>query len=256
MLAVTLLIAGCSPIYYAPNAHNVPLFTEKGEASFSGSCEIMDQSTGGNIQTAVALSDHISIMAGGFHVKTEYTNEFDSDKQEVSKGYLVELGAGYFDAFNVSSKMNLVLETYGGMGFGKYDNSTRVPSYFDYNSAWTDYYARNASYQRYFIQPSLGLKSAYFEFALSARFAGLTYTNYTVDYDAPELPLDNWSLLLEPGITLRAGFKNVKIQSQIGLSLNLNNPDLIQEHFYFSLGLYFNIGPEDPAGNNNRIGTE
>lgn len=250
LLAFPLLFAGCAPIYYAPNGHNVPLFSGKSQAGISASYEIMNRSTGGNIQTAIALSDHIGIMAGGFLVNTSYDDEFSifEEEDKVCKGHLVELGTGYFTTLNSGSKFDFIMEAYGGMGFGKYDNTTEVPSDFDPSTS-SNFYATNASYQRYFVQPSMGLKSEYFECALSMRLAGLNYTDWDIDYDEPNLPLETFSLLFEPAITLRAGFKYAKFQAQFGFSSNLNNPDLIQESFYVSLGMYFNLyGAGSPAG--------
>jgi hypothetical protein len=256
VLAIIILVAGCSPIYYAPNGHNVPLFSDGGQAGISASYEIMGRSTGGNLQTAVAVSDHIGIMAGGFLVNTSYENEFDlsEEEDETCKGHLIELGAGYFETMNSTSKFDFILEAYGGMGFGKYDNTTEVPGSFDPSTS-DNYYARNVSYQRYFIQPSFGLKSDYFEFAVSMRLAGLNYTKYEIEYDEPHLPLENISLLFEPAITLRAGFDFVKMQAQFGFSFNLNNQDLIQEHWYVGLGMYFNLtGSDKTAGSNDLAG--
>jgi hypothetical protein len=253
LLAIPLLFAGCSPIFYAPNGHNVPIFSGKNEANITASGHIMGRSAGVNVQTAVACSDHIGIMANGFHVKTEYDDSewWEEDSEEVSTGYLFELAPGYFTPLYSGSKIDLILETYGGMGFGRYENTS--DNFGHDESPWPS----RASYHRYFIQPSFGLKSAYFEVALSVRLAGLNYTNYKIDHDElPYLPLEKFTTLLEPGLTLRAGFKNFKFQAQLGFSINLNNEDLIQEYSYFSLGLYLNLSNPNNPGADSHTGTE
>jgi len=89
------------------------------------------------------------------------------------------------------------------------------------------------------------------------RVAGLTYTKWEIEYDEPDLPLESYSILFEPAITLRAGFKYAKMQAQFGFSSNLNNPDLIQEKWYISLGMFFQLtGSDKAAGSGNTTGTD
>ena len=74
-LSVVLLVASCAPVYYAPNAHNVPLFSEKNEATVSASFAILDNPepmTGTDLQLAIAVSDHVGIMANGMFTKAEH----------------------------------------------------------------------------------------------------------------------------------------------------------------------------------------
>jgi hypothetical protein len=50
-------------------------------------------------------------------------------------------------------------------------------------------------------------------------------------------------MFLEPGITVRAGWKSVKVQVQAVYSRYLNNPRLyIGEEYHFSLGLSCTLG--------------
>jgi len=68
ILIIHLVIVGCAPVYYAPNAHNVPLFSEKNEATISASYAVLDNPgpmTGTDLQLAIAVSDHVGIMANG-----------------------------------------------------------------------------------------------------------------------------------------------------------------------------------------------
>jgi hypothetical protein len=239
---IPLVMAGCAPIYYAPNEHNVPLFTEKKEVRVSASYQALQNSKGGSFQTALSVSDHIGIMMNGLLVKSVYDEYFLSgqDKESLCRGNLLEFGTGYYTVLDRRLKSDFVFETYGGIGFGKYRNSTA-----------SDIWPYEASYQRLFIQPSAGLKSKHFEVAVSTRLAGLNYSNYRMNSGQTCETLEKFTLLLEPAITLRAGFENVKVQLQSGLSFNLNNPELEQEYFYFGAGIYIELKPwiKNPPGN-------
>ncbi|MCX6255020.1 MAG: hypothetical protein NTV31_11165, partial [Bacteroidia bacterium] len=87
------------------------------------------------------------------------------------------------------------------------------------------------------------------DIALSTRICRLSFTNiYKNIYGNTDLvnelnTLSNKNhLFLEPAVTLRGGWKNVKVQFQAAYSGYLNNPELyFGEEYHISIGLYVAI---------------
>ena len=147
------------------------------------------------------------------------------------KGNLIEAGVGFFKPIG----KHFVFETYGGFGQGSVTNNSRIGR-------------STFKLSRYFIQPSIGFTTPWFDIAASARFCELSYNQLdsgkTISTDKTELDYitDNkTSLLFEPALTIRGGWKYIKCQMQLGLSQNLTNPDFQQEVFNFNLGVYVAI---------------
>ena len=227
-LAVLLILTGCTPYYYAPNMHNVPLFQGKNEFRLDFSGSTGHEYSGYEVQTAVAPADHFGIMLNGFRVKKD-----NNINDRWGKGYLVEGAIGTFIPWDKHS----IFEIYGGMGYGNIENG-----YNDQSSSLLDF-------NRIFIQPSVGFTSEYFDLAISSKICGLKYNNIKLHGNIESDDLENityinqhpLSILFEPAFTLRTGWKYLKIQFQMGFSRNLNNPDLKQENLNMNLGLYLNF---------------
>ncbi|PCH67245.1 MAG: hypothetical protein COC01_06195 [Bacteroidetes bacterium] len=223
-IAVLLLLNSCS-IYYAPNAHNVPLFKGKDDVRIS-----IIASHGGydykgtEIQGAYAITDKIGLITNGFIAHAE-----DDNSPKSGEGSFLEIGAGYYKPLNKF----FVFETYNGIGAGEVYNMYRDRS------------SSTVNFLKYFIQPSIGFSSKVFDAALSSRFCALHYYSIQsnsmentgnllgLKYDVP--------LLIEPALTLRLGWKNVKIQGQYGLSFILNNPEFDHDGLNLNVGLYIGI---------------
>ncbi|MCZ2100798.1 MAG: hypothetical protein LC107_04585 [Chitinophagales bacterium] len=227
-VSLLLLITSCKTKLYIPNGSNVPLLQEEKELKIVGS-------TGGNLQAAYAVTNHIGLMANGFWT---YRSADDTDRpgNKKGEGSLVELGAGYFDRFN-----DFVFETYAGAGLGRLD-------YKDTENGKN--YSSNGT--RLFVQPNIGWTSKYIDIAISGRLAGLKYYDFLADgYSQEELDQeflhkdlveDNLWVFFEPAITLRGGYKYIKAQIQYGISKKLNSGDLKYDNTYFNVGFVFDLG--------------
>src|SRR5690554_4628941 len=161
---ITLAFSACSPRYYTPDAHSVPLITDKGEAS-------LNLSGNGNrveFQGAYGIGEKIAIKADGGLFWQEDNNDGNG-----GSGEFVEVGLGYFKQI----RNHWVFETYGIVGFGSMEN--HLPSTVDqYPLTKGDI---SANILRYGIQPNFGFKSKYFTAAVSSRFVNLTYDNIKGD---------------------------------------------------------------------------
>lgn len=225
-----LVMAACSPKYYVPNTHNVPLLEEKGQINLAvhGNANQLD------VQAAAGLSSNIGLMVnGGFFFPK------DDNNGNGGSGKLGEVGLGYFTKIGDY----MVFETYGLLGFGSVEND--FPSTLPGNPSTTGII--NANIFRAGIQPNIGYTSQYFSAAVSARFVSLNYSNIRgslIFNGVDQLTyLENHksSFLVEPALTVRAGLENIKLQAQLSGSWNLSHNDFPQENALLTLGLFVKI---------------
>lgn len=227
-LSLAVLLVACSPKYYTPNTQNVALISQKGETD-------LNVSGNGNqveFQGAYGVSDNVAIMAnGGLFIPS------DLDNGNGGSGNFIEFGVGYFEKV----KDDFVFETYGIFGFGSFEN--HLPSTTSANPQTEG--DLSANIVRIGIQPNFGYKSEFFEAGISTRIVSLNYSSIEGDliFDGTNQPTylkDNSShFLLEPALTLRAGLENIKLQLQVGSSINLTDNDFRQDHSFATIGLNF-----------------
>lgn len=236
-IVATVSLSGCYSIYYAPNAHNVPLFREKKEARFSAAYCVAEDGTGYNsvhgleIQSAYAAGKNFAIMINDFTAQSMESDDSYSSGIRHGTTHLIEAGAGYFKPL---ARKKLTFEVYGGMGTGGFKNHFQAET----DTSTTVYSSVN--FKRYFIQPSIGRSSTHFGIAFSTRLALL---NYNI---SPEVGLHRTYFLLEPCFTIRAGWKGVKFQTQILLSNNITDRDFPQHHLNVNTGIYLSLPLKKP----------
>jgi hypothetical protein len=222
------MLSSCTHKYYAPNTHSVPLFQQAGEAHAAGILWTGSEVSGAEVQGAYALTNRIGVMAnlitgrGGHEVKS-------------GRGYLLEAGSGYYKSVGGKG----VVEAYAGVGAGRVKNH-----YYTGQSSMVSLF-------RLFVQPSIGYTTPYFDCAFSARLAWLSLLNPRggVQGVPNSSEIYYWeyvrqhprSLLLEPALTIRGGWKYCKLQLQLGLSGNLSHSAFPQEDVNLSLGLYMSL---------------
>jgi hypothetical protein len=227
--AMAIALSSCTTTLYKSNAVNTPLFHEEKQTRISAGP--------GNVQAAYAITDHVGIMGNIFWEKYEKDNKDNS-------GNLIEVGAGYFTPI----LPDMIFETYGGIGLGKISfdetlnagqNNTRKRNY-DVNG------------MRWFIQPGIGYANPYFEAAFTPRFSFVSFSNFSSSgYTAEEIEKENldkntientmW-MFVEPAITLRGGYKWIKLQAQYGVTLKANGADLNHGDDFFNISLIADIG--------------
>ncbi len=211
---IIFLNSSCVHYYYAPSSNNVPLFKEKGEARIqaqytSTAAQADDAADGFEIQTAYAAGNHTALQLNFFHA-SENEQEYGS-----GSGNYIESAYGYFKPF---AKNRLVFETYGGLGFGSVNNVFKNTSNYITEQAKT-------SITKFFVQPSLGFTTKYFDVAFSSKFSlvnlglnnsTLSKENNDYDYEYVESLRKGRSYFFwEPGLMLRGGFEHVKVVMQL-----------------------------------------
>jgi hypothetical protein len=105
----------------------------------------------------------------------------------------------------------------------------------------------SATILRVGIQPNFGYKTKYFSAAVSSRIVNLSYSNIEGDLifegaNQPNYLKDNSSnFLIEPALTIRGGFEQLKLQLQYGYSANLSNSNFRQDSSFLTVGLNYNF---------------
>lgn len=229
-LLVGLALVSCNPKYYTPNTQNVPLISAKGETnlSLSGNANQVE------FQGAYGVTENIAIKVnGGLFIPA------DLDNGNGGAGKFVEVGGGYFKPI----AENWVFESYAILGFGTFEN--HLPSTKnDHPQTSGDI---SANILRVGVQPNFGYKSKYFSAAVSSRIVNLSYSKIEGDLmfegqnQIDYLNNNSSHFLIEPALTVRGGLEKIKLQLQVGYSLNLSDSDFRQDNSFLTLGLNFNF---------------
>jgi hypothetical protein len=205
-IIITALQTGC--YVYVPNVVNTPLLSNKGEVQ----ANLNIGESGFDPQIAVAVTNNAGLMLNG----SFRFNDNNSTTGEIHN--FIEAGAGYYTKFEEIGRFEL----YGGAGIG----NLRARN----NDFWT-YIGPEIEVNtlRLFIQPNVGVKTDYFEAALAPR---LVLLNLDIGKETKT------NILIEPTITAKGGFKNVKLVFQWGISVPFGNHiDNFYDPFIVSIGI-------------------
>ncbi|CAN5435185.1 hypothetical protein BH10BAC1_BH10BAC1_07350 [soil metagenome] len=206
---------GCAPLY-TPNLVHIPLFSDKNDADIqlaTGTC-------GYDAQIAYAPINHLGVM-----INSSFKNKEVTDTNYFHKHNFVEGGVGFFGKINEAGRY----ECFAGYGNGNAQN---------YLEGW--YGKVDGSYNRFFLQPSIGAKTDVFEGAFSVRLAyvDMYYLSRNTGYSRSELSA--W--YFEPVITAKIGYRFVKFFVQGGLSLPFESTiKYTNSPFILNFGLNLNF---------------
>ena len=228
--SVVLALCSCSTQYYIPNTQHVPVINEKGQTSLT----VAGNGDQADFQVAYGVAESIGIMADGVVVFPQ-----NEDNGNGGSGHLINFGAGYFKPINE----NVLFDTYAIFGFGKMEN--HFPgTVTEFPNTTGDI---SANIIRYGIQPSISYHMPYFSVTGSARFVNLSYSNiggslnFNNENQVEFLGRNNSNFLIEPAITLRAGFEKAKLQVQYLHSFNVSDADFPQAKDLITVGLNFSF---------------
>lgn len=238
------ILSSCGPTLYIPNTINTPMLAGKGD--WKASAGAVGFGPEGNIefQGSYALTNNLAVMADIFHGN-------DSDV----KHFLGEGGLGIFHTFLPTQKGYNAgrVEMFGGIGFGEgQDDDVTTSFVFQGQNRLIDY---EANYQRWFLQPGIGLRTRFIDVAFHTRLA---YVNFSKIMEYEDGVLQNQRQLnfstIEPVVTISFGYKYVKYYMQFG-SVNpiggeeayeqVTDPILGASHV--NVGLAFNPWKENPV---------
>jgi hypothetical protein len=230
-----LLFSSCSHFYYVPVAQNVPLLKEKAELRLNGMLGTEGETSSKQGQASYAINDFLGAMINYSSVKGG-----DVYEGNWGKGEIIELGTGWFKRIGGKG----VFEVYGGYGV--------ISQYHEY---YYELATSEIKMNHIFIQPAIGYTSRAFDIAFSSKLLRLhtseidTQLNTSSSYypflaysDLALLNENPTSFLLEPALTLRAGWKFIKLQVQLAGSINLSQGSLMPyDNGTVTVGLHFSI---------------
>jgi len=224
-------LSSCTHYYYVPATQNIPLFKEKNEARVLAAYGGGSESSAVELQAAYSLTNNLAVMTNFISARGG-----NLSAENWGKGNYAEGAVGYYKPFDSAG----VFEVFGGVGAGSQQHRYATANYFS---------TSRLGFTKLFIQPSLGLTFRGFDVAFSTRVCNLNFwqvrnqidptnSNYLVVNDISQA---RNSVLLEPAITIRGGWKYVKLQLQFLTSSNLTNRNLAFEKVYGSAGIYFTL---------------
>jgi len=205
------------------------MLTEKNE--FNGS--VLVGSSGLDIEAAFSPGKNWGIMVDGSFYNSS-ANAEDADITSNHKHLFGEIGAGYHTTFGGIGRFDV----YGGGGLGTSSTTNRWFRSFGGTS--------EGNYNRFFMQPSVGIGTDYADVNLATR---ISYLSFNDIYNSNRTFYHTRAFFWEPALTARAGYKWVKYFVQIGFSVPLDTYfDIQYQPFMFSTGINLNFGKWKAAG--------
>jgi hypothetical protein len=234
-----LILAACSPVMYTPTAYQVPMFEQKGEAAITVGYHGIDDGDGDgfNLQVAATVDNNIAITATLNYFQDVYRKD-QSQNYWKSSGSYIEAGLGKYGF--IADSPRIKYEIYGGVGYGRSNNQHNHDRIY-------------AAYYKPYIQPNIGISGKHIEFAVTTRFAIVSFKDpdyFTADAEYRDrvrtfFDEKSSSVVFEPGFTLRGGLPNLKAQLQYVYStFNYQEGDGANFGYsnnYASLGLFWLI---------------
>lgn len=243
ILVAMVLLGACNPVVYAPSTHQVPMLKEAGEVAASGGrSEAGEKLNATEIQGSVAITKHLAVM-GGYY-------DFKSTENTLGRGggEITELAIGYYGYREDKTGPSRILDNWEpgysydvflGYGWGNgfleiYDR----PYSTNTRSTWFDL-------ERFFVQGSFGVNSSFTDLAISSRFTFLRYPDVVnlFPHDGYDLRKNAEHYLWEPALTLRGGYRFIKLQAQVGFAVPLGSKDFPTSYAQGSFSVVLKFRP-------------
>ncbi|MFM9985066.1 MAG: hypothetical protein ACKVOK_07510, partial [Flavobacteriales bacterium] len=238
VILLLIALSGCKHYYYAPTTQNVPLFKEKNEFRATISSGGGDETSTTDFQAAYSITNKFGVIA---NFMTAEGGDESSDNR--GEGRYFEAGFGYYKPFYDYG----VFEVFVGVGRGHQRHYYEDTNY-GWNSSTTIYSGMaEMSLTRIFLQPSIGITLRGLDFAFTPAISRISFDRIVNKIDTSDqnyFSVNNLSLLrnsylFEPGLTIRFGWKYVKLQLQYLSIQNLSHRNLDFERTKLSVGLTF-----------------
>jgi hypothetical protein len=223
-----LIFCSCGKYVYRATTVKPSLFQKAGDFEVSANFFQFNE-----LHAGVAITDHCAITAttAGTFATRDTLRTFDTAQNIVSENFMRkrfndnEISIGYY-MFN---RNNSTLEVFTGYALSK---EKLEEKYYNYRNAALDYNkdGKTNLYSRFFIQPAYGLVGEYVDFSVANRFTWITYNDAKRQTD----------FISEFSFMVRAGYKNVKLMAQFGLTITDYNKNPYKYiPFSAGLGIYF-----------------
>jgi hypothetical protein len=235
-----VIFCSCTHYYYVSNVQNVPLFREKNEYRLSGTFGLGTETKCLEVQGAYSVTGNFGVMTNFMSAKG-----IENSEESWAKGTYMDVAIGYYKPLPKTG----VFEIYGGVGGSKQHHQYRSEISDPGNPAFNNLSAGTSdlSFIKIFVQPSIGMTFNGFDIAFSTRFNRLTFnkTDNQIDILSNKYEFDKLNataqiknfLFFEPALTLRGGWKYLKVQLQGATASYLNNDRYHFDQYHISIGL-------------------
>lgn len=198
-----LLLVQCNTsrsTYYAPNNVVVPALTQQHDATLNGGLALGSRHSGWELQAAYSPLKHLGVMFNHLNGQTSANSNYYYYYEDApQKGRLKFTEGGIGAYFPTSSKVTW--SCWAGYGAGSVFNYYK---YVDYTSS---FYPQNSltvhadlRYRRWFVQPSVLMRSRFIRMGAALRFSRIEYTGGEIDYRLPPDELAATEKIQEKGI--------------------------------------------------------
>ena len=226
-ITLVLLESGCSPKYYVPPQHNIPMLANGGEGKVGTSFSLPQFGVGGlsfDAQLSYSPIKHLGITADGMYFSGgNSTNDYSGN------GIVGNVGLGYYAM--ASEKWGV--DIYTGIGKGSIKMNQDSLKFF------------SSDLTRYYIQPGVFYKNKRFNFGMVFRISYVQYDDmmFYRQADPDDMLYGKSYLFYEPSIYLSVGGNLVKAKFQMTPSFKIDNErDFNRQKLILSFGVDFLIG--------------
>lgn len=241
IVAICVLLGGCSRYYYQPNSVNAPMLSEQHDANIVVNGSWGDDDVNGsvakshviNVQGAYSPLPYFGIIGGYTGFGYNIQNDPDPQTGRVdASAHLLEIGVGgYYPVYRMGTSMSLIADAYAGFGGGNLNSDV------------------NMGVNRLFVQPGFSLRTPYGDVGVHARLSGLKFGSFDANGRSEEYIneqnlagiTDGRTYFVEPAVTIRGGYKFIKIQLQHVWSAPTKTIPWNHNDNLTTIGLFFSI---------------
>ncbi len=241
-LAVLLGLNACTASYYATSCNPAPLLREANEVTASAGRSTYNYSRSNDLSVAYSPIDKLGLLANISWIQSS-RGVIDREQYGMNAAFY-EGAIGYYHSWDD----NLSYDVY--LGFGQTQNAQSYA--FDFGYLQSNHLIQ-FDYSRVFLQPALAYTSEYIDVQVALRASQVTYGQVVLDSISRdnifELPPESGArfILAEPGITLRGGYRYLKVLLHVGYSFNLSPEPLFRDFSNLSVGVAYNFKPSFKA---------
>ncbi len=235
------MLASCGPTLYVPNTVNAPLLAEKKDFKAAIGTVGMAPEPTVDLQGAYAFHDHFAAMGNLSFMSGENGRGKQTSASFRNSHNLVEGGVGTYASFWKNRRGVPIgrAEIFGGTGLGwAEDNNPDGRRNDDINERYA------GVYQRFFLQPAVGIRSKIIDISFATRFSRIHFSSYNHFQDGRLVENAKFGFpTVEPVVTVSLGFKYIKYYMQVGSIEAPGNPENFQKVTdHISAGPHFNLG--------------
>ncbi len=218
-LIIFAMMSACAPVY-VPTAKHTHFLDSEDEADIA----VYTGLNGFDAQGAYALTPKLGVV-GGISASNREGSSSSSDHQHIA----IEVGAEYFKKLGKNGRF----EALAGLGFG----TSEAKEHYDFYGPQK--VNAKGSFSNYFLQSNIGLETRAFDLGLAVRMNQIVFSKF--ETSSTTYNNTKAGTFFEPSIFARLGWEKLKVETQIGFSVPLQQDLEFQyEPLTFSLGIRYN----------------